>query len=126
MIENKAVLTGSMLVTFLSGAFVGHVGTASAPAPANSPRNVETIYATHFDEARAKGYGDAEIAELHVIYEDYLKGYQVWWDTFLEAHSDSLDLIDKRFYERVEVLDAEFQGEQPEAPGPEKEDRPGK
>jgi len=120
MIENKAVLTGSMLVTFLSGAFVGHVGTE---APRVNPRDVEILFQKDFDAARDQGYDKDEVAEMRVIYQDYLKDYGVWWNQFLEAHQTSLDPIDERWMARMDALKLGFRKKRGSEPTPEK---PGK
>jgi hypothetical protein len=107
MIANKTLLSGTLMVTFVSGTFVGHVGTQSSQ-PDLPRRSVENVYHAEFDAARERGYSAEEIERMRVIYKDYLKSYRVWWDAMLESHQTVTDPIDLRFRERIADLERSF------------------
>lgn len=102
MAANKALLASTLTVTFLSGTFVGRV---SNPDEATPPRHtVEFVYQDAFDRLRAEGHNEAEIEEAKAIYKDYLRNYQLWWDSVLETHPEIAGPIDQRFHERMDAL----------------------
>ena len=103
MPANKAVLGGTLFVTFMAGSFTGYAG-GQAQTP-QVRQTVEFIYAAQFEQLEAKGYDDAEMAEARETYTKYLKGYRRIWDEVLESSSSMVDPIDDEFYKRMDALD---------------------
>lgn len=104
MAASKALLASSLTVTFLSGAFVGHV-SAPGGSPAPLRESVETIYYEQFQDLRAAGYDDAELDRARHIYGDYLKAYRRWWDQVLESMPDTVGAIDDRLHAQLRELE---------------------
>jgi hypothetical protein len=89
-------------LTFLSG---GYVGRVSELAPSSPPRHtVDFVYQDAFDALKATGHNEAEIEEARTIYKEYLKNYQLWWDSVLETHPEIAGPIDQHFHDRMDAL----------------------
>lgn len=105
MAMNKALLGGTLFVTFASGGLTGYVA-GSGEGPAAPIQSVEYVYPAEFRRMEAKGYSAAELDEARGIYGAYLDEYRTWWDVFQEAYQSSLDPVESRFETRKSELEA--------------------
>ena len=106
MLADKTLLSVTLAAAFSSGMFVGFAAKAPARGPGAPPMSADVIYAPQLAELEAKGYDEAEMAEARQAHADYLKGYQTWWDAFLDTHRANTDLIDAKLDKRLTALEA--------------------
>ena len=105
MIANKGLLTGTLLVTFLSGSFTGYVASQSGGPQGPNPYSVDYVYAAEFDRMQASGYTETELTEARKIFSSYLEAYQVFWEQFQKGFETVLDPIETQFESQIEELD---------------------
>lgn len=105
MLADKTLLSVTLAAAFASGTFVGFAarGGARAGVP---PHDAAAIYAPQLTELKIEGYDDAEMTEAGQVYADYLKGYETWWNAFLDVNRAPLDKIEETREKRLAALAA--------------------
>ena len=106
MLADKTLLSVTLAAAFASGTFVGFAAKGSNRGAGAPPMSPDVIYAPQLAEFEAKGYDESEMAEARQAHADYLKGYQTWWEAFLDAHRANTDLIDAKLDKRLAALEA--------------------
>jgi hypothetical protein len=107
MLADKTLLSVTLAATFASGCFVGLAargGKGGAGVPPNDPA---VIYAPQLEALEAEGYDEAEMAKARQVYAELYKGYEYWWNAFLDTHRANTDIIDKKFEKARDALQAE-------------------
>ncbi len=105
MLADKTLLGGTLLLTFVSGSFVGYAtNEMNAPRPA-SPFAAAEVYRPELTKLEEAGYDAASLREAQDIYQDYLDAYSTWWTQFLETYKDNLQIIDDKLQERLKALE---------------------
>lgn len=109
MLADKTLLSVTLAATFVSGSFVGAAVQKATGAPPAQPRDAASIYATQLAQLRDQGYGGEEIAEAHRAYEKHLKGYEYWWNQYLEANPKVFDKLDDDLERQLAAIEARHQ-----------------
>ena len=109
MLADKTLLSVTLAATFASGMFVGVAAKGASRGAGAPPMSPDVIYAPQLADLAARGYDEAEMAEARQAHADYLKGYQTWWEAFLDAHRANTDLIDSKLDKRLAALEARHQ-----------------
>jgi hypothetical protein len=105
MLADKTLLSVTLAATFASGTFVGFAarGDLRAGVP---PHDASAIYAPQLTELKVDGYDATEMTEARQVYADYLKGYETWWNAFLDVNRAPLDKIEETRERRLAALAA--------------------
>jgi hypothetical protein len=108
MLADRTLLATTLLVTFASGSLVGYTAHTSRAPGAQQWRDPEVIYSRDLARLRDQGYGPAEMAEATQAYAEYFRGYESFWNAFLDTYRSNFDQIDAKLRRRIEKVDAEF------------------
>ncbi len=111
MLMDKTLLSATLMVTFLSGTFVGYSTSGpNAAGQAQHPFAATTVYAKELNQLQQKGYSPEALVDAEEAYQAYLDGYGRWWNHFQEEYQDNLDLVEAKLNERLATLEAEHEG----------------
>ena len=106
MLADRTLLSVTLAATFASGVVTGFAAKGAARSTGAPPTDAAAIYAPQLEELQSSGYDASEMTEARQAYSDYLKGYQHWWNEFLEVNQKNCDLIEKKLEKRLDALAA--------------------
>lgn len=106
MLADKTLLSMTLAATFASGVLTGFAAKGADHGAGAPPTDANAIYAPQLTELQSQGYDATEMTEARQAYSDYLKGYQYWWNQFLDAHRPATDGIDEKLEKRLAALSA--------------------
>jgi hypothetical protein len=106
MLADKTLLSVTLAATFASGVFTGFAAKGAARGAGVPSTDPAAVYAPQLADLQTQGYDGAEMTEARQAYSDYLKGYQTWWNAFLDAHRQNTDVLDVKLEKRLAALAA--------------------
>lgn len=104
MLADRTLLAATVTATFVAGSVTGYTVREMRGDPPFRPGRAESVYARELTELRREGFDDAELAKAVKIHQDYLDGYQRWWNEFLDSRTAVFDQQDRRFEAEVRKL----------------------
>jgi len=106
MLADRTLLSVTLAATFASGVFTGFAAKGAGRGAGAPPTDPSVVYAPQLADLQSQGYDTGEMTEARQAYSDYLKGYQHWWNEFLDVNQKNCDLIDKKLEKRLDALAA--------------------
>jgi hypothetical protein len=104
MLGEKALLSVTLATTFVAGGVTGFAVRDLRPDEPFRPRSAEHVYAPRLRALRDAGYSEPELREAVRIHQDYLDGYDKWWQAFAETHDANLAQLDGKFERELAEL----------------------
>ena len=87
MLADKTLLSMTLAATFASGMLTGFAAKGAGRSTGAPPTDPAAIYAPQLADLQSQGYDAGEMTEARQAYADYLKGYQYWWNQFLDVNA---------------------------------------
>ena len=116
MLADRTLLGLTLATTFAAGGMAGWAARNQRIDAPYRPTKAAHVYAVQLRALAEKGYDEQEVADAEKIHQQYLDSYQHWWQMFLDAHAANLDVVDRKFEERLAELDVRFRARTGGAP----------